>query len=71
MGRISRRLELVVYLIFIIPILGIILYVNTVKLLKNIKAGKNTELQTGLGAALTGVVLFLLLILIIEINSYG
>jgi len=61
----------VVYLIFIIPILGIMLYVNTVKLLKNIKAGRNTELQTGSGAVLTGLVLFLFLILIIEINTYG
>ncbi|WP_182914389.1 hypothetical protein [Paenibacillus sp. 1011MAR3C5] len=56
------------FLIVVIPILGIMLYINTVTLLKHIKEGKNTARQTCLGAALTGLILFLSIVLIINIH---
>ncbi|MFF2890301.1 hypothetical protein [Paenibacillus sp. NPDC057967] len=59
-----------IYLIFIIPILGMMLYINTVKLLKNIKEGRNTANQTGWGAVLTGLILFLSFVVILNALSY-
>lgn len=68
MERDKESVAVIGLLIFIIPILGIILYVNTVKLLKNIKEGKNTAQQTGWGAILTGLIIFLSFVLIISFH---
>ncbi|WP_165861362.1 hypothetical protein [Paenibacillus paeoniae] len=57
-----------IYLVFIIPILGMMLYINTVKLLKNMKEGKNTANQTGWGSLLTGLILLFTLLLILSMN---
>lgn len=60
---------MILILVLGIPILGMMLYVNTVKLLKNLKEGNETANQTGWGAVLTGVILLLTLILIMSTHA--
>ncbi|MBG9587449.1 hypothetical protein ABE26_10390 [Cytobacillus firmus] len=46
---------------FVLPIFGVFWYLNLILLLKKIKEGKNTRIQTILGAVLTFFFIFTLI----------
>lgn len=53
-----------IFILFALPIVAAMLYVTTVKVLKKVKSGKDTTNLTFLGALLSAILVFGVLIII-------
>ncbi|MFY2156330.1 hypothetical protein ACOSZF_11750 [Cytobacillus firmus] len=49
------------FLLFVIPLLGVLLFITFISFLKNLKSGTSTHNQTILGAVFTFIFLFALM----------